>query len=101
VFWVKARYDAKLPLGSRAWKAFPAQLHLERAMEQVSAPLHLGIGPVPDLPPHCARRVGIGQPLGHDAPEVQPLDRPEKIARAPADAEDRGENGAGLLDQLV
>jgi hypothetical protein len=38
----------------------------ERPMEQVPPALHLGVGPIPDLPPDGVRRVGVGHPLGHD-----------------------------------
>jgi hypothetical protein len=47
-------------------------------VEEVPPTFHLGVGAVPDLPPDGVRAVWVGQPLGDDALEVQPLNSPEQ-----------------------
>jgi hypothetical protein len=58
-------------------------------MKEFASPGHLSIGPVPDLSPDGVGRVGVGQPLGHDALEAQSLHGSEEVACAATTPEDR------------
>jgi hypothetical protein len=71
---------------------------LQGPVEQLPPPRHLGVGGIPDLPPHSIGRVGVGQPLGHDPLEIEPLHRGEEVSPSTSDTEHRREYRTGLGD---
>jgi hypothetical protein len=76
-----------------------------QGMEQLSPSLHLGVGPVPDLPPDGVGRVGVHESLGHDALEVKPLDGREEVLSGSTSTACRASSGletcySGRLDRI-